>query len=96
MAGLVPRWLYWGLFLGTLGTLTNCGGVIQVPSPDLVGVIDGGDVPSGHEERAPNCASNADCDDGLFCNGPELCDPVTGECSFGSDPCSSTYLVSPK
>ncbi len=29
-----------------------------------------------------------DCpDDGLFCNGPEACDPQTGSCTSGGDPC---------
>ncbi|MCH7813812.1 MAG: endonuclease/exonuclease/phosphatase family protein [Planctomycetes bacterium] len=34
----------------------------------------------------PECTVDADCDDGLFCNGPELCDPVLG-CIPGSAPC---------
>ncbi len=31
------------------------------------------------------CTSNADCDDGLFCNGAETCD--AGTCVAGTDPC---------
>ncbi len=31
------------------------------------------------------CASNADCDDGVFCNGVELC--IEEECESGSSPC---------
>ena len=32
------------------------------------------------------CALDAECDDGLFCNGPESC--VAGGCEAGSDPCA--------
>jgi hypothetical protein len=31
------------------------------------------------------CQTNADCDDGLFCNGSETCS--TGSCAPGSNPC---------
>jgi lysyl endopeptidase len=31
------------------------------------------------------CTSDAECDDGLFCNGAETC--VNGTCQSGSDPC---------
>jgi hypothetical protein len=34
----------------------------------------------------PGCSVNADCDDGLFCNGAETCN--SGTCQAGSDPCS--------
>jgi len=34
---------------------------------------------------APGCAIDADCDDGLFCNGAETC--VGGSCQAGTDPC---------
>jgi len=33
------------------------------------------------------CASNADCDDGLFCNGAERCDLATSACRPGTPPC---------
>jgi len=38
-------------------------------------------------EDAPSdaCHSDADCDDGLFCNGHERC--IQGECSLGSSAC---------
>jgi len=35
---------------------------------------------------APGCTVNADCDDGLFCNGAESCDLALG-CQAGADPC---------
>ena len=33
----------------------------------------------------PGCQDNADCSDGLFCNGAETC--VAGACQAGGDPC---------
>jgi hypothetical protein len=33
------------------------------------------------------CASDADCDDGEYCNGEEICDTVSGECISGEPPC---------
>jgi hypothetical protein len=33
----------------------------------------------------PQCSVNADCDDGLFCNGSETCN--AGTCVAGSNPC---------
>ncbi len=36
---------------------------------------------------APGCVSDPDCDDGLFFNGAETCDPVL-DCQAGSDPCA--------
>jgi len=33
----------------------------------------------------PECATDADCDDDLFCNGDEMC--TEGECIAGTDPC---------
>jgi len=36
-------------------------------------------------EAGPECAVDADCDDGLFCNGVETCN--AGSCVAGSDPC---------
>ena len=46
--------------------------------------------PSG--DSGPTCASHADCDDGVFCNGEELCQPgVDGAnalgCVAGASPC---------
>lgn len=40
----------------------------------------------------PGCMSNAECDDGLFCNGAETCDPVTGMCVAGTSPCAAGQL----
>ncbi|HJL32726.1 MAG TPA: hypothetical protein RMI62_26795, partial [Polyangiaceae bacterium LLY-WYZ-15_(1-7)] len=37
---------------------------------------DGGPRDAAEAADAPSlCAVNADCDDGLFCNGAERCDP---------------------
>jgi len=34
------------------------------------------------------CRQDAVCDDGLFCNGAEVCNPATGTCDPGSFPCT--------
>ncbi len=39
---------------------------------------------------APQCTSNEQCDDGLFCNGAEVCNG--GVCEPGSNPCASPLL----
>jgi hypothetical protein len=36
----------------------------------------------------PGCTTNGDCDDGLFCNGPETC--ASGDCAGGAAPCNPT------
>jgi len=38
-----------------------------------------------------NNPTNANCSDGLFCNGVETCDPVAG-CQPGSNPCTNPAL----
>ncbi len=35
----------------------------------------------------PGCASDADCDDGVFCNGTETCITATGQCVAPGNPC---------
>lgn len=37
------------------------------------------------EPKTADCSTNADCDDGLFCNGTETCDAPTG-CVLGAAP----------
>jgi hypothetical protein len=39
------------------------------------------------ETASCGCATDADCDDGLYCNGQEACDPSTNECIPGDFPC---------
>lgn len=36
---------------------------------------------------ATECFTDADCDDGVFCNGPERCDSQTLQCMAGTSPC---------
>ncbi|MDM8005821.1 MAG: thrombospondin type 3 repeat-containing protein [Phycisphaerae bacterium] len=33
------------------------------------------------------CGSDAECDDGLYCNGTETCNPISGFCQVGTPPC---------
>src|SRR5690606_19987056 len=32
-------------------------------------------TPDGGQQTVPPCTSDADCDDGVFCDGAEVCDP---------------------
>jgi len=41
-------------------------------------------------DTCDNIPDDGLCDDGLFCNGAETCDPVLG-CQPGSDPCQEQY-----
>jgi hypothetical protein len=43
---------------------------------------------SGPEDQCLNIPDDTLCDDGLFCNGTETCDPLSG-CQAGSDPCNT-------
>ena len=36
---------------------------------------------------APDCTEDADCDNGIFCDGAETCDTATGTCQLGTPPC---------
>jgi len=36
------------------------------------------------------CSADADCDDGLYCNGPERC--LAGVCTAGSKPCGDGQI----
>ncbi len=41
---------------------------------------------AGVDDPPAGCASDADCDDGLACNGAESCDTDTGDCRPGDPP----------
>jgi len=58
------------------GSPSSCGSGSYDDTDDLVFAVNSG---------APECTINADCDDGLFCNGAETCN--AGSCQAGSDPC---------
>lgn len=38
--------------------------------------------------RVVECATNADCDDSVYCNGAEVCNPTTYTCEDGILPCT--------
>jgi len=58
----------------TLSCVLGCGtGAPQEPAADR------------SELNVPDCDSNSDCDDGVFCNGVERCQ--SGACLAGSWPC---------
>ena len=46
-----------------------------------------GDFEVTYINAVPACQSDADCDDGVFCNGQELCGVGTGQCLNGTPPC---------
>lgn len=53
---------------------------------------DAGDIDAGADARVTLCASGTDCDDGMFCNGPEACAPGSPDaarngCVPGEPPC---------
>lgn len=59
-------------------------------SPSFIDVTDSGEV----SRPDSGCRSDLDCDDGVFCNGTERCDPVRGcissspvQCIFNGDRC---------
>ena len=74
----------------TVSTTVNNPGDIQirVRATDAAGpgdIVEGGIDNVSVSPVAPQCSVNADCDDGLFCNGAETCN--AGSCQAGSDPC---------
>ncbi len=42
---------------------------------------------AGRDAGAVPCARDQECDDGLYCDGTERCDPTTARCSPGAPPC---------
>lgn len=42
---------------------------------DATPQLDGGDTDAGRDGSSSKCATSIECDDGLYCNGDELCAP---------------------
>jgi len=76
-----------------------CNGV-ETCDPDTGDTVDGPDPCTAGTQRCEEdtdecidlttCTVDADCDDGVFCNGEETCDltdPAAGVCAPGTDPC---------
>ncbi|MCB9601107.1 MAG: hypothetical protein H6720_12260 [Sandaracinus sp.] len=95
-------WLSRAAFVGTLaGAMFGAGCTVGEPRrPPTTGFdaeVDAG-TPDAASDAGPSCgegstvgapcASNAQCDDGCFCNGVERC--VEGACVAGTDPCRDT------
>jgi len=51
-------------------TFSACGGSDNPPTPDA---SSDARLPDG---ATPQCRGDVECDDGLFCNGAETCDPA--------------------
>ncbi len=73
----------WGPNVGHPADLTRDGSVGAEDLAILLGSW--GPCPSS---ESPQCLSDADCDDGVFCNGEEVCDTESSLCIEGSEPCS--------
>jgi len=59
------------------GSQSSCSGGTYDDADDLVFAVGG---------AAPACTVDADCDDGLYCNGDETCNTGTGQCEDGTAP----------
>src|SRR5262245_27768274 len=65
----------------------------DVPSMDFVAddvSSEDGTSDEATSGDATGCTSNADCDDGVFCNGLEQCDP-SGLCQAGTAPTCNDF-----
>jgi len=77
---------------GDLCTTDTCtadssvaGGYVCANTP-----VDCGDrVCNPTDGTCVGCASNADCDDGVYCNGAEMCDTTAQTCMAGMAPCAA-------
>jgi len=75
-------------FLGVMGTCQVPGGQGDTCAEDLDCISGnctlrpGDDV--GECRPPPECVVDADCDDGVFCNGAETCDVANGTCRQGA------------
>ncbi|MCP4249428.1 MAG: hypothetical protein GY778_20490 [bacterium] len=76
-----------GLLLTLAGATTPLA-CVSAPSGDQVVQVTVA-APLSHPDppapQPPGCAADAECDDGLFCNGVEVC--LAGTCEAGTDPC---------
>ncbi len=68
----------------TCDALNDCQAGTSVNCNDGVGCTD--DSCNEATDSCDNIANNANCDNGLFCDGAETCD-VGLDCQAGSDPC---------
>ena len=60
--------------------------VFELTVTNLITAEFGADTASLH---AVMCITDADCDDGVFCDGAETCQTGTGACIAGGSPCSA-------
>jgi hypothetical protein len=82
-------WIEEQKLVASVGARLDAFGQSVVLSGSVVVVGSPGDSQNAYNAGAgfvfAPCVVNADCDDGLFCNGAEICDPVTG-CKAGTAP----------
>ncbi len=65
---------------------SNVFGTIGLFKPGTPGAV------SKVIEGPGECATDADCDDGLFCNGMEICAVASGACRNAVSPCTSSQV----
>jgi len=75
-------------------SLTACGGDETPPLGVDASIDGGGAVDFGSVDGRIVCTSDVSCNDGLFCNGREMCAPASpmadvNGCVPGDDPCSA-------
>jgi len=65
----------------------NSGSIGQESVFGTIGLDNDGDLLyDGNDPDCQPCTVDADCDDGVFCNGAETCDTATGICQAGTPP----------
>lgn len=76
------------LALAVIAPLPSCGPVPgNSDGPPTTGGDSDNDNGTGQQQPdTPECASDADCDDGVFCNGEESCS-AAGRCESADNPC---------
>jgi len=63
----------------------NAGSIGQESVFGTIGLDNDGDLLyDGDDPDCQPCTSDADCDDGVFCNGAETCNLDTGQCESGT------------
>jgi hypothetical protein len=71
--------------MGAYGTQSDCNANGIPDHEDIANGTSADYNDNGIPDECEGCLVDSDCDDGLFCNGPETC--VAQLCQPGTDPC---------
>jgi len=85
---LLPQRSWLGDTFGTAVAIDGTTVVAGAPNDDDLGNNSGSFTVFDDICVETGCQTNADCDDGLFCNGTETC--LSGACYAGTPPCSGS------